>query len=55
MGEPRTAVRGSLRLYLQNVFPVFLLVVRTIWKQSAEIEYSRLYSMTIHRNTTGVM
>jgi hypothetical protein len=38
MGEPRTSVRGSLRWYFQNVFPVFLLVLRTIPKQSAEIE-----------------
>ena len=52
MGEPRTAaVRGSLRLYFQNVFPVFYMVLRTIRKQSAEIVYSSVDGMTINSNT----
>ena len=51
MGEPRTSVRGSLRLYFQNVFPVFLLVLRTVWKQSAEIEWSSVDGMTDDSHT----
>ena len=55
MGEPQKCLRLASFIFSKILFPMFYIAERTIQKQSAEIEWSSVDSITDDRNTTGVM
>ena len=51
MGEPQTMSAARFVDILEILFPMFYMAKRTIRKQSAEIEWSSVDSITDDRNT----
>ena len=54
MGEPQTMSAARFVGILEILFPMFYMLERTIQKQSAEMEWSSVDSITDDRNTTSV-